>query len=180
MPAGIGGGILFVPVLRLIGGLSQKESSSLSQALVAASALAANLFNFYAQYRAKNEPKALIVWPFVILMLPCAVVGSLIGIYLYSWLPSLLQLILYFIVACFGSLAAYRKGYKLWKAETDAKESAIREFDSTTTVTCSPSVEPEEVYHLCGCDCGGMGRMSRIPPITWLFIKRKCGRSPLL
>ncbi|KAF4676273.1 hypothetical protein FOL47_006429, partial [Perkinsus chesapeaki] len=41
MPSGIGGGILFVPVLRLIGGLSQKEASSLSQALVAAAALAA-------------------------------------------------------------------------------------------------------------------------------------------
>ncbi|KAF4692478.1 hypothetical protein FOZ63_013682, partial [Perkinsus olseni] len=110
MPSGIGGGVLFVPVLRLIGGLSLKESTALSQALIASASLAATLFNFFEQYRARNDPKSLIVWPFVILILPGTVIGSLIGVYIYSWLPSLFVLILYFCFACLGSFMAYRKG----------------------------------------------------------------------
>ncbi|KAF4701680.1 hypothetical protein FOZ62_001784 [Perkinsus olseni] len=138
MPSGIGGGVLFVPVLRLIGGLSLKESTALSQALIASASLAATLFNFFEQYRARNDPKSLIVWPFVILILPGTVIGSLIGVYIYSWLPSLFVLILYFCFACLGSFMAYRKGFRLWKAETRAKK---RESDSDTTDSGSSPVE---------------------------------------
>lgn len=50
MPSGIGGGVLFVPVLRLIGGLQLKESTALSQALIASASLAAvGLDNFWHQ-----------------------------------------------------------------------------------------------------------------------------------
>ncbi|EER15967.1 conserved hypothetical protein [Perkinsus marinus ATCC 50983] len=130
MPSGIGGGVLFVPVLRLIGGLQLKESTALSQALIASASLAATLFNCFEQYSARNDPKALIVWPFVILTLPCTVIGSLIGVYLYSWLPSLFILILYFCFVCLGSFMAYRKGIRLWKAENGAKRRAV-DGDST-------------------------------------------------
>lgn len=39
-PAGIGGGILFTPVLHLVGELDSKEASATSQALIAASQIA--------------------------------------------------------------------------------------------------------------------------------------------
>ncbi|EER17479.1 conserved hypothetical protein [Perkinsus marinus ATCC 50983] len=130
MPSGIGGGVLFVPVLRLIGKVPLKEATALSQALIASASLAAILFNFFEQYRARNESKALIVWPFVILIIPCTVIGSLIGVYIFSWLPSLFILILYFCYACLGSFMACKKGIKLWKAETRAKRQ-IPVGDST-------------------------------------------------
>lgn len=145
MPSGIGGGVLFVPVLRLIGKVPLKEATALSQALIASASLAAVradllasslgpssqiLFNFFEQYRARNESKALIVWPFVILIIPCTVIGSLIGVYIFSWLPSLFILILYFCYACLGSFMACKKGIKLWKAETRAKRQ-IPVGDST-------------------------------------------------
>ncbi|KAF4668866.1 hypothetical protein FOZ61_005642 [Perkinsus olseni] len=118
-PAGIGGGILFTPVLHLIGKLDSKEASATSQALIAAAQVASCVINFWTQWEEPRKP--LIILPYVIIMLPCIVAGAVIGVYLNQILPQLIILILYVVVSAFSTVKTTRKGIKQYKAESAAR-----------------------------------------------------------
>ncbi|KAF4648967.1 hypothetical protein FOL47_002603, partial [Perkinsus chesapeaki] len=126
-PAGIGGGILFTPVLHLVGKLPSKEASATSQALIASAQVASNLINFWTQWKEPKKP--LIILPYVIIMLPCIVAGAVVGVYLNQILPQLIILILYVVVAAFSTIKTTLKGFKQYKSESAARRRK-REKDS--------------------------------------------------
>ncbi|EER20137.1 conserved hypothetical protein [Perkinsus marinus ATCC 50983] len=57
-------------------------------------------------------------------MLPPMVVGGLLGVYLYTWLPEIFQLVLYVFTAILASCMGFKKGIGLWKSETEGASSA--------------------------------------------------------
>ncbi|EER16000.1 conserved hypothetical protein [Perkinsus marinus ATCC 50983] len=144
MPPGVGGGILFVPLLNLVGRLPSKNATAMSQGLIMSATVAKVLFSLHAQYTSRRRGRVINL-PYVVLMLPCMIVGGLIGIYIYSWLPVLIQLILYVITALFGSAMSLLKGFHLWRAETSEKEKAKRDAEvsagGTLKVPASSTVE---------------------------------------
>jgi uncharacterized membrane protein YfcA len=118
MPAGIGGGILFVPVLRLIGGMDQSLASALSQILITGASIGSILFQIWWQYSHKSEP--LLAQPYyVILMLPALLTGSLVGVYLNHLLPALVSLIVLVCLCALSSVMIFRKGITTWRRENE-------------------------------------------------------------
>ncbi|KAF4709998.1 hypothetical protein FOZ63_012390, partial [Perkinsus olseni] len=145
MPPGVGGGILFVPLLNLVGRLPSKNATAMSQGLIMSATVAKVLFSLHGQYTSKHKSRVINL-PYVVLMLPCMMVGGLIGIYIYSWLPVLIQLILYVITALFGSALSLLKGFRLWRAETLAKTQAKLEVENSNSGgQGSPGADPEEL-----------------------------------
>ncbi|KAF4676274.1 hypothetical protein FOL47_006430 [Perkinsus chesapeaki] len=138
MPPGVGGGILFVPLLNLVGKLPSKNATAMSQTLVASAVCAKILFSLHAQFTSRHKSRVIIL-PFVVLMLPSMIVGGLIGVYIYSWLPVLIQLILYVVTALFGSTLSLLKGRKLWRAESQAIAAAKREAAVAKRATEQPT-----------------------------------------
>ncbi|EER15970.1 conserved hypothetical protein [Perkinsus marinus ATCC 50983] len=140
-PAGIGGGILFTPVLHLVGELDSKEASATSQALIAASQLASCIINFWTQWHEPKKP--LIILPYVIIMLPCIVAGAVIGVYLNMILPQLIILILYVLVAAFSTIKTTLKGVKQYRSE-NATKKASKEHESPSSASQKTIVTLEE------------------------------------
>ena len=124
MPAGIGGGILFVPVLRLIGEYTQGEASALSQVLITGAAAGSILFQILWQLRHSREP--LLAQPYyVLVMMPALLAGSLVGVYLNKWLPELISLVALVLLCAVSSIVIFRKGSVIYNKETAQKEAIL-------------------------------------------------------
>lgn len=135
MPAGIGGGILFVPVLRLIAQMAQKQASALSQVLITGASIGSILFQILWQIRHKTEP--LLVQPFyVVLMMPAVVSGSLVGVYLQHILPQIVSIIVLVVLCIISSITIFRKGFQTYRLENGA--IAARR---SATLSISPNLE---------------------------------------
>jgi uncharacterized membrane protein YfcA len=120
MPAGIGGGILFVPVLRLIGGMTQSESSSLSQVLITGASIGSIMFQVY--WQCKHPKEALLAQPyFVVIAMPALLSGSLVGVYLNNVLPSFISLVVLVILCIVSSYVIFKKGIECYRKEDEAR-----------------------------------------------------------
>jgi len=126
MPAGIGGGILFVPVLRLIGGMDQSPASALSQVLITGAAIGSILFQIAWQYSHKSEP--LLAQPYyVVLMMPALLSGSLVGVFLNHIFPDIVSLIVLVALCILSSIMIFRKGLSTWRRENEVIAARKRE-----------------------------------------------------
>lgn len=131
MPAGIGGGILFVPVLRLIAGMGQGDASALSQVLITGAAIGSILFQILWQKRHKEEP--LLAQPFyVVLMMPALLSGSLVGVYLNKLLPEFVSLIVLVCICIVSSIMIFRKGFETFRREQLVRRTSRLEVDRST------------------------------------------------
>ncbi len=116
MPAGIGGGILFVPVLRLIGGLGQSQSSSLSQVLITGASIGSIVFQVIWQYRHPQEP--LLAQPYYVMVtMPSLLSGSLVGVYLNNVLPPFVSLLLLVVLCVVSAIVIFKKGLTCYLKE---------------------------------------------------------------
>ena len=132
MPAGIGGGILFVPVLRIIAQFTQSEASSLSQVLITGAASGSILFQILWQLKHKQEP--LLAQPyFVVLMMPPLLSGSLIGVFLNNLLPDLVSLIVLVCLCVASSILIFSKGIAIYRRE-NVQLAARKELLRVTSV----------------------------------------------
>jgi len=133
MPAGIGGGILFVPVLRLVGGMTQSSSSALSQVLITGAALGSVLFQVLWQRRFPSEPMLMQPY-FVVIMLPALLSGSLVGVYLSTLLPDVVCLIILVCLCAVSSVLIFKKGIETFRKENQMRltRSLITEEQSAT------------------------------------------------
>lgn len=122
MPAGIGGGILFVPIMRILGGLAQGASSALSQVLITGSALGSILFQLLWQMRFPEEP--MLAQPYyVVLMLPALLSGSLIGVYLSNLFPAVVCLMVLVCLCAVSSVLILNKGFETYRKENKIKHA---------------------------------------------------------
>ena len=136
MPAGIGGGILFVPVMRIVGGLSQSASSGLSQVFITGAAFGSILFQVAWQMRFKSEP--LLAQPyFVVMMLPALLSGSLVGVYLSHLLPEVVCLIILVCLCAVSSVLIFKKALATYMKENRIFKARVL-FTEEQTVIPSP------------------------------------------
>jgi uncharacterized membrane protein YfcA len=114
-PAGIGGGLLLVPINLFILGLIQKEAIAVSNATILGGALANLLVNIRMR-RPNGRP--LIDWSIVVVMEPltmiCARAGSLLNELLPMWITTTLLTSL----AAFLSSDTFLRFRRLYKIET--------------------------------------------------------------
>lgn len=82
------------------------------------------LSSVYIQLHGNSSVESIINLPYAVLMLPPMVVGGLLGVYLYTWLPEIFQLVLYVFTAILASCMGFKKGIGLWKSETEGASSA--------------------------------------------------------
>lgn len=130
MPAGIGGGLLYVPVMLLLGIVdTPNEAAALSQPIVVGAALAANIFNFLWQCRHPQQP---LVEPRLALsaISPC-LAGAIVGSLLNQMLPQAVIIVLLVIVIVWNLQNSLRKGIAMWKKETLAKQMTANSPEPT-------------------------------------------------
>ena len=141
IPAGIGGGILFVPVLRIIAQFTQSEASSLSQVLITGAATGSILFQILWQLKHKKEP--LLAQPyFVVLMMPPLLSGSLIGVYLNKVLPDLASLIVLLCLCVVSSILILSKGLAIYRRENVQLAARKESLRVTSVVSLNGSISP--------------------------------------
>lgn len=122
MPAGIGGGLLYVPVMLLLGTAETPNSAAaLSQPIVVGAALAANIFNFLWQRR---HPSEQLIKPELVLsaISPC-LAGAIIGSLLNQMLPQAVIIVLLVFVIVWSFQSSLRKAISLWKKESEQNQS---------------------------------------------------------
>jgi uncharacterized membrane protein YfcA len=118
MPTGLGGGVLYVPDLRLIGGMDQIEASAMSRVLITGGSVGSIIFQIVWQIRHPNEP--LLAQPYyVTVIMPVFMSGSVIGVYLSNVLPSLICLTLLVVLSIISSVMTFKKGFECYKKENE-------------------------------------------------------------
>lgn len=125
MPAGIGGGILFVPVLRIIADMSQHAASALSQIFITGASLGSILFQVIWQYRHPKE--SLLAQPYyVVIMLPILLSGSTLGVYLHNLLPEVVSVIVLLFLCVLSSIIIFKKGVETYRKENLLRAIRVR------------------------------------------------------
>jgi uncharacterized membrane protein YfcA len=110
-PSGIGGGLLFVPILQVFFDLNPKEAAALSQALIAGASIASLTFSIVEQIRTKEY---IIVKKFIYLFLPAIIAGSTLGVLIARMIPSFLQLVLLVAICLVASFTIIRRARLTW------------------------------------------------------------------
>mmetsp|Transcript_28742 Transcript_28742/g.61136 ORF Transcript_28742/g.61136 Transcript_28742/m.61136 type:complete len:505 (+) Transcript_28742:115-1629(+) len=126
MPAGIGGGLLYVPLCTFLGVTPDlREAAALAQPLIFGATLAAICYNLGWQMR---HPGQVVMDPHLALAaVPPCLAGTMVGAMLNQLLPSLIIQILLFLVLGNSLRSAWIKGRTLWKKESLAKLAAKEE-----------------------------------------------------
>ncbi|XP_028756099.1 sulfite exporter TauE/SafE family protein 3 [Neltuma alba] len=122
---GIGGGGIFVPMLKLIIGFDGKSATAISKCMVTGGAGATVVYNLNRRHPTMELP--LIDYDLALLIQPMLVLGISIGVILNvvlaDWMVTLLLIVVFLVV----STKAFSRGVETWKKETILKETAARQ-----------------------------------------------------
>eukprot|EP00428_Durinskia_dybowskii_P039417 CAMPEP_0170276266 /NCGR_PEP_ID=MMETSP0116_2-20130129/38118_1 /TAXON_ID=400756 /ORGANISM="Durinskia baltica, Strain CSIRO CS-38" /LENGTH=494 /DNA_ID=CAMNT_0010527539 /DNA_START=1 /DNA_END=1482 /DNA_ORIENTATION=- len=126
VPAGVGGGLLYVPVLVLTKVAStSNQAAALSQTLVVSATLAGSIFNLIAQSRrprdGREAPPRLIQTDIAAAAMGPLFGGVIAGALLNEVLPQLSILVLLLVVICWNFFRVINKARMLWKNESRAR-----------------------------------------------------------
>lgn len=113
---GIGGGGVTVPLAEGFFKLNTKPAIALSSFTIMISTLSAGIFNMYQKHPEKPN-QVLIDYGLTIIMMPCVLVGSLIGTYFYKAMPDLIIQIILTITLFLISLQSIFKLKQICKKE---------------------------------------------------------------
>ncbi|KAK5575921.1 hypothetical protein RB653_007056 [Dictyostelium firmibasis] len=124
---GVGGGGIYIPILILVSKWDPKTAIPLSNCLVAGCALANFIQNFPRRHPFSN--KHLIDYSVALLIEPLTLAGTIFGVYLHTYFPPLVILLLLVITLGFTSYKTISKGIDIWKSEKKKKESLLSNTD---------------------------------------------------
>lgn len=120
MPAGVGGGLLYVPVLLFVGLVDNaRDAAALSQPIVVGASLAANSFNVAWQLR--HPSNKLIDPELALAAIPACLAGAMLGAFLNRALPEIVILALLLLTLAASFRNSVRKGMAMWKKESQTK-----------------------------------------------------------
>jgi len=130
---GVGGGGVFVPLLILVGGFNPKEAVSLSNALIGGAAIA----NFVQMLPTRHPyaDRPLIEYNLALFIQPLSLGGTMIGVIFNRLFPSWLLLALLISMLLFTFNRTAKKGYQLWKKESQTHHSNIQEQEEEPLVS---------------------------------------------
>ncbi|EGC31962.1 hypothetical protein DICPUDRAFT_89425 [Dictyostelium purpureum] len=120
---GVGGGGIYIPILILVSKWDPKSSIPLSNCLVAGCSLANFIQNFPRRHPFSN--KHLIDFSVALLIEPLTLAGTIFGVYLHTYFPPLVILLLLVITLGFTSFKTITKGVEIYRKEIKAKVSLL-------------------------------------------------------
>ncbi|CAI2364483.1 unnamed protein product [Moneuplotes crassus] len=114
--AGIGGGEIVVPVIKILFGFSQMEASPISTCCI----MMAGIIRFIVNYNKKhpNKDAVPIDYSAAMVLMPAMFFGSSLGHMLHEILPNLIQEIMLFLVLLFCIFESLKKGIFIWNKES--------------------------------------------------------------
>lgn len=119
MPAGIGGGLLYVPLMVVMGVVEEaRVAAALGQPLIFGATLAAVSYNIAWQQR--HPEKSLVDTGIALATVPACLAGAMVGAVLNQVLPNLVIHVLLLLVLLATLRNAFRKAVVMWKLETVA------------------------------------------------------------
>jgi len=119
MPAGVGGGLLYVPLLIVTHVAGPRLAAVLAQPIIVGAALAGNVFNICWQLRHK-ECRLLDGQLALAMIAPC-LAGNLVGTIMNQLFPSVvIMILLLLLVGCTFSTSA-RRALNMWHAENESR-----------------------------------------------------------
>ncbi|GLT32663.1 hypothetical protein SLA2020_073130 [Shorea laevis] len=124
---GVGGGGIFVPMLKLIIGFDAKSSTAISKCMITGGAAATVAYNLNMRHPTLEMP--IIDYDLALLFQPVLVLGISIGValnvILADWMITVLLIIIFLVM----SSKAFLKGIETWKKETIMKKEAARRLE---------------------------------------------------
>ncbi|KAF2072385.1 hypothetical protein CYY_006303 [Polysphondylium violaceum] len=117
---GVGGGGIYIPILILVSKWDPKSSIPLSNCLVAGCSLANLIQNFPRRHPHAN--RHLIDFSVALLIEPLTLAGTIFGVYLHTYFPPLVILLLLVVTLGFTSYKTISKGVDLYKSEMKKKD----------------------------------------------------------
>lgn len=112
---GIGGGVLFVPILQILGEFSAKDAVPISNAMIIGVALGNYFSNLRKKHPEANRP--LVDYNLCLAITPAMLLGSVIGVIFNQMFPEWLVVTLLFLMLGYMSIKTTRKGIAMWKQE---------------------------------------------------------------
>ena len=115
-PAGVGGGLLFTPLLQILLGYTPKEAVPLSQVLITGASIGSLLYQVVWQLLHKDKPlnvQTMYIW----FILPAILAGSVAGVLLARISPSIIQLILLVLICGYAAVTIYKRALKTFRQE---------------------------------------------------------------
>eukprot|EP00929_Paragymnodinium_shiwhaense_P003775 TRINITY_DN10441_c0_g1_i1.p1 TRINITY_DN10441_c0_g1~~TRINITY_DN10441_c0_g1_i1.p1 ORF type:complete len:464 (-),score=104.30 TRINITY_DN10441_c0_g1_i1:594-1985(-) len=161
MPAGIGGGLLYVPLLLITKVVhTPNAAAALSQPIVVGAALAANVFNMVWQQR--HPGKKLIHIDVTLAMAPPCLAGATLGTLLNTMLPPAVIVVLLLIVILWSLQNSLKKAIAMWKKESAAKSGqAKQQIDPTVVGTVMGNGDSSPPSGQGAATCGSPGGASQ-------------------
>ncbi|WCJ40768.1 Sulfite exporter TauE/SafE family protein [Euphorbia peplus] len=141
---GVGGGGIFVPMLKLIIGFDSKSSIAISKCMVTGAAAATVYYNLNQRHPTLEMP--LIDYDLALLFQPMLVLGVSIGVTFNVLFADWMITVLLIIIFMFMSTKAFLKGIETWKKETILKKEAARSLESKVEVVVSKSASKSLSY----------------------------------
>jgi len=123
MPAGIGGGLLYVPLLTFMGVVAEtRTAAAMAQPLIVGATMAAICYNLAWQRR--HPGRRLMEPELALAAIPPCLAGTLVGALLNQALPSAIIHVLLLLVLLVSIRNTLSKAIAMWKQETIEKRSA--------------------------------------------------------
>ena len=144
-PSGIGGGLLFVPILQVFLSMNPKEAAALSQALIAGASIASLGFSIVEQVRTREFT---IVREFIYIFLPAIIAGSTLGVLVARMIPGFLPLVLLVLICLVASVAIFRRARLTWKKENDMREIPSVQATAGSNNSPSPRASPSSYFNM--------------------------------
>jgi uncharacterized membrane protein YfcA len=128
-PSGIGGGLLFVPILEIFLDMLPKSAAALSQALIAGASIASLGFSVVEQLRTREY---VVVRKLVYLFLPAIIAGSTLGVLVARMIPGFLQLLLLVLICLIASFTIFRRAKLTWRKENELRDMSSAQATAGT------------------------------------------------
>ncbi|CAA2961650.1 sulfite exporter family 3-like [Olea europaea subsp. europaea] len=146
---GVGGGGIFVPMLRLIIGFDPKSSTAISKCMIMGASFSTVYYNLKLRHPTLDMP--IIDYDLAVLIQPMLMLGISIGVtfnvIFADWMVTVLLIILFIGT----STKAFSRGIETWKKETIVKTEAVRLLERNGNV-----INEAEYELLPGCPSIGM------------------------
>ncbi len=136
---GIGGGSLLLPVISLLLMFHQNQAGTISTAMVFVAAVTRFITNFNQKHPRRD--RVLIDYNIVIVIMPMALLGTVLGVNLNVTLPEGVQVIVLGLVLLYVAYSTFKKGRNLYRSETKANQIKSTELEEMHRSRVSGSID---------------------------------------
>ncbi|KAG0470922.1 hypothetical protein HPP92_017622 [Vanilla planifolia] len=115
---GVGGGSLYLSILKLIVGMDLKDAASISAFMVTAGSMSNVIFNLL--FTSMSKSPAIVDYDIALLSEPSMLLGVSFGVVCNVMFPEWLITALFTVLIAFSTYKTFQAGCKCWKAESDS------------------------------------------------------------